>query len=294
MNQKRQHEEFVEKLPWDEFMQYIPIVGASLTVLSMIFEYNIVVVTNLLTTGMWIYYLQKSKKEMLKYYKKEMQDIVSKIIDTEPRVQIEIKKFNSIQRNTQAYFQLFIFTFIFQILALYLAYSEVLTYKNPVDLACYSLLCLFIFLSNRHFESRYQSEQNRDLMLQIRVLQGGLLVLSIVMSRYAIQKMDDFYNQFVAFGLLFYSALFSSYTFHRYGKTSKKSFTLLLVGAVFLFLSDSLNIVLKVQRKELFELRASANVLYHVGYYFMVWSLFLHAKAYNDHYLLLLRMKMNI
>ncbi|CAD8049095.1 unnamed protein product [Paramecium primaurelia] len=294
MNQKRQHEEFIEKLPWDDYMHHIPIVGASLTVLSMIFEYNIVVITNLLTTGIWIYYLEKSKRDMLKYYKSEMQEIVSKIIDTEPRVQVEIKKFNSIQRNTQAYFQLFIFTFIFQILALYFAYSGVLTYKNPIDLVCYSLLSLFVFLSNRHFESRYQTEYNRDLMLQIRVLQGGLVVLSIVMSRYAIQKMDDFYNQFVAFGLLLCSALFSSYTFHRYGKTSKKSFTLLLVGAVFLFLSDALNIVLKVQRKELFELTASANVLYHVGYYFLVWSLFLHAKAYNDHFLLLLRMKMNI
>lgn len=50
-------------------MHYIPITGASLTVLSMIFEYNIVVITNLLTSGIWIYYLEKTKRDFLKYYK---------------------------------------------------------------------------------------------------------------------------------------------------------------------------------------------------------------------------------
>jgi hypothetical protein len=40
--------------------------------------------------------------------------------------------------------------------------------------------------------------------------------------------------------------VFGAYTFDRFGKTSKKSFTYTLVGAVFLFLSDSLSMVVKV------------------------------------------------
>lgn len=56
-------------IPWDDFMHYIPAIGAALTVISTILDGNYMIIINLITSGLWVYYLESSKKEILRYYK---------------------------------------------------------------------------------------------------------------------------------------------------------------------------------------------------------------------------------